>query len=157
MNFYDELFVPFTNAVWTREPTPFDNAPVARSVVPVLTFSQASRLAEPLAAQDHPAWVPAFATYGPQTGLYGVSFIRPGTDTYSALGPVAYYLDGRSGKLVYRDDPYNDGTRGAFMRSLYPLHAGRILGWPTRFLVLLLGIAVTVLSITGLYVWWRRR
>ncbi len=157
MNFYDELFVPFTNAMWTREPTPFDKAPASRGVAPVLTFSQASRLAEILAAQDHPGWVPAFASYGQQTGLYGVSFIRPDTDTYSALGPVAYYLDSRSGKLIYRDDPYNDGSRGTFMRSLYPLHAGRILGWPSRIFVLVLGISVTVLAITGLYVWWRRR
>ena len=157
MNFYDELFVPFTNAVWRRAPTPFDKAPAARSVAPMLTFSQALDLAEPLAAEDHPGWIAAFATYEPQLGLVGVSFIRPGSDTYSVLGPVAYYLDESSGKPIYRDDPYNDGSRGAFMRSLYPLHAGRILGWPTRIYVLLLGIGTVVLSITGLYVWWRRR
>ncbi|HEX2594090.1 MAG TPA: PepSY-associated TM helix domain-containing protein [Rhizomicrobium sp.] len=160
MNLYDELFVPAVNAVWEAPKTPFDEgegAPSKKVVAPKISFAAALQEAASRAAKDHPGWVPDFATYAPELNLFGVSFIRSETDTYSALGPAAYYVDGASGAVTFRDDPYNEGARGAVMRSLYPLHSGRIWGWPTRSLVFILGLVTVVLSLTGLYVWWRKR
>lgn len=159
MNLYNELFVPAVNAVSTAPKTPFDDSAQVppNHAAPKVSFVNALRDVMPLAAKDHPGWVPEFASYAPEENLLGVSFIRPGTDIYSALGPIAYFVDGQTGKPVFRDDPYNEGARGVVMRSLYPLHSGRIWGWPTRILVFVLGIAVTILSLAGLYVWWRKR
>lgn len=42
-------------------------------------------------------------------------------------------------------------------RGGYPLHSGRILGLPGRVPVSALGLAVAVLSATGIVIWWRKR
>ena len=159
MNFYDELFVPAVNAIWAPAPSPFD---AGASIAPkghqaARNFEESLAAAKPLAARSHPGWVPVFTTYSPRLGLYGVSFIPRSADTYSRLGPAAYYFNDVTGAFVYRDDPYEEGARGAIMRSLYPLHSGRIWGWPTRILAFVLGLATAILSLTGLYVWWRKR
>lgn len=158
INFYTELFAPVVNALWHPSPTPFDaGAPrPAPGRVARLSFSQAVQTATRQAA-IHPGWQASFMTHSGRMGLYGVSFVRPGADTYSRLGPVAYYVDDVSGKVSYTDDPYHEGAHGLVVRSLYPLHSGRVFGWPTRILVLILGLFTAILSISGGYLWWRKR
>lgn len=157
MNFYEELFVPAMNALWKPPATPFDpgTAKVAPHQ-PSLTFASAVEKTR-TAAADHPGWLPAFANYFPQLGLYSVSYVKAGADNYSRLGPAAYYVDDRSGALTFRDDPYREGARGLVARSLYPLHSGRIFGAVTEALVFLGGLLTAILSATGLYLWWWRR
>ena len=43
------------------------------------------------------------------------------------------------------------------MQAQFPLHSGRILGLPGRILVSLLGLAVAMLSLTGVVIWMRKR
>ena len=40
---------------------------------------------------------------------------------------------------------------------VYPLHSGEIFGWVTVLLVFVLGVVTFGQSITGLYVWWKKR
>jgi uncharacterized iron-regulated membrane protein len=37
------------------------------------------------------------------------------------------------------------------------LHMAAIWGWPYRVFVALMGLVITGLSVTGIYVWWRKR
>jgi len=157
MNFYDELFVPALNALGKAPASPFDVG--ARAVTPhraAQTFQSAEALTR-AAANDHPGWQPAFANYFPRLGLFSVAYVKAQADTYSRLGPVAYYVDDISGKLVYRDDPYREGARGLVARSLYPLHSGRIYGATTKAIIFITGLFTAILSATGLYLWWWRR
>lgn len=159
INFYEAVFLPVCRTFWQPVPSPFD--PGMRHVSPdhhtPLTYAITARWAQQVIAHEHQGWQPAFANYFPTLGLYGISFVPSTLDTYAALGPVAYYYDDRSGKLVYRDDPYHDGMRGIVMRSLYPLHSGRIGGWSTEILVGCLGFFTMILSASGLYLWERKR
>lgn len=43
------------------------------------------------------------------------------------------------------------------MQAQFPLHSGRILGMPGRILVSLLGLALAMLSLTGVVIWVRKR
>jgi len=36
------------------------------------------------------------------------------------------------------------------------IHGGRILGMPGRILIAVLGVAIAVLSVTGVVIWWRK-
>lgn len=159
LNFYYEAVEPAVLALSPASPSPFD--PGARSVPkdhrPVLTYSDVMPLAHKAVAGRAPDLEPTFAAYVPELGLYGVSFVSRDQDTYSSLGPIAYYFDDVSGDMIYVDDPYRDGAGRATLRSIYPLHSGRVWGWPTRIIVFILGIATVEMAITGFYVWWRRQ
>jgi uncharacterized iron-regulated membrane protein len=43
------------------------------------------------------------------------------------------------------------------MQVQFPLHSGRIIGIPGRILVSLLGLAVAMLSLTGVVIWAKKR
>ncbi|MEX5452281.1 PepSY domain-containing protein, partial [Stutzerimonas stutzeri] len=49
------------------------------------------------------------------------------------------------------------GTLGQQFHLLQPaIHGGRILGLPGRILIAVLGVAIAVLSVTGVVIWWRK-
>jgi uncharacterized iron-regulated membrane protein len=39
----------------------------------------------------------------------------------------------------------------------YPLHSGKAFGWTGRIIIFVSGIVVTIFSITGILLWWRKR
>lgn len=52
----------------------------------------------------------------------------------------------------------NRGGAGQQLADLkYPLHIGTALGLPGRVIILVTGLAPTVLFVTGVYTWWRKR
>lgn len=158
MNFFDELFVPSVNLIFGAPDGALDGAGAGMRTPPVqINFEKSLQVAGKRAKISLPGWVPVFASYDPQLGLYGVSFIPKGDNTYAWLGPVEYFVSANAKRVAGQDDPYQEGARGILLRSLYPLHSGRIFGWPTRAFVFVLGLATAVLSLTGLYVWYRRR
>jgi uncharacterized iron-regulated membrane protein len=66
------------------------------------------------------------------------------------------YWDAATGKPLGAQIP-GKGTAGdIFMQVQYPLHSGRILGIGGRILISAVGIAVAVLSATGLLIWLKK-
>lgn len=96
--------------------------------------------------------------YNQEFGIYGVGFFAPGNDHGDGgLGNPWMYFDGQDGRFISADIP-GAGTAGdVFLQAQFPLHSGRILGLTGRILVSLLGLAVAMLSITGLIIWARKR
>lgn len=157
MNFYDEAAQPLALALSPGKASPFDAPPRKTPAAPRTGFAPVLAAAEIRAAHDLPGFKPAREIYVPQYGLFGVAFTRSGEDVYAGLGPVAFYYDDQSGRFVFRDDPGRDSLGRAALRSLYPLHSGQVFGWPTRLLVALLGLATVEMSVTGLYLWLKKR
>ena len=158
MNFFDEAFTPAVSAISPARPSPFDRPPGPRSGDGgAIGFERALAGASQAARERNLHWTPAVETYLPDRGLYGVMFTPSGYEAYRGLGPVTYYLDERSGRLVYADDPYHDSTGRKFSRALYPLHSGEVAGPIGRAVVFLLGLATAEMCVTGFYVWWKKR
>ena len=157
LNFYSELVDPVVNATSRALPSPWDRPAPATPVAPTLSYPQAAAAAIAAARHAGVTLKPASLTFDKAHDLFGVAFTRSGRMIYSGLGPVTYYVDGRSGRFVYVDSPYADSAGRKFERSLYPLHSGQVFGLTTRWLVMLLGLAITEMSITGLWVWWKKR
>jgi uncharacterized iron-regulated membrane protein len=66
------------------------------------------------------------------------------------------YWDAATGKLLGKTIP-GKGTAGdIFMQVQFPLHSGRILGLGGRILITAMGLAVAVLSATGLLIWLKK-
>ena len=67
------------------------------------------------------------------------------------------YYDGRSAALIGEEEPWEGTVADVFSQLQFPLHSGRIVGLPGRIIVSIMGIAVAMLSITGLVIWWKKR
>jgi uncharacterized iron-regulated membrane protein len=160
MNLHDEVMEPVVSVFSRTSPSPFDERPrrsPAEQVAPPLV-GRADIVERARAEGLRRGWPdpPGFLTYRPAFDLYGVDFYVPGTSR-PGLGPPRLYFDGATGALAGQRVP-GEGTSGdLFMRLQFPLHSGRIAGVPGRILVTVLGLAVAVLSVTGVVIWWGRR
>lgn len=157
-NLHEEVFEPVVNAVSPLTPSPFDQrAPQA----PDQPLEPQVALAEVVAAARTEAsrrgWTaPAYGVfYSPAYGIYGVGF---GTDEHPVgLGNPWLYFDGGDGRFLGAHVP-GEGTPGDLFHQLqFPLHSGQIAGLPGRIVICIAGLAVAMLSVTGVYVWWRKR
>ncbi|HSC75309.1 MAG TPA: PepSY-associated TM helix domain-containing protein [Pseudomonadales bacterium] len=96
--------------------------------------------------------------YSVEAGLYGVSFFEPGHDHGDGgLGNPMLYFDGLTGQLTGANVPGEGSAGDIFLQAQFPLHSGRILGLPGRIFVSLMGLAVAMLSVTGIVIWLRKR
>ncbi|RST30265.1 PepSY domain-containing protein [Sphingomonas ginkgonis] len=158
MNFFSEAYEPTVTRLSPLRYDLFDrDAPFPDGARPTLRFTDALRLVERQAAADRQPWIPATMVYRPDWNFYGVTFTRDGTLDYRALGPVYLYVDARSGALRHRVDPYIDSLGLKLIRVLYPLHSGQVAGWPTELLIFVLGLSTIEMSITGFYIWLKKR
>ena len=73
------------------------------------------------------------------------------------LGNRSLFLDTKTGALI-RDRVPSEGTAGdLLMAAQFPIHSGRILGVGGRIFVSLLGLIVAGLSVTGVWLWAKKR
>ena len=87
---------------------------------------------------------------------YRVHSSRDISDRYPA---TSLWIDGDSGKRVAFEAPTGQATGNTITTWLYHLHFGSVSfgGWPYRVFVCLMGLAVAALSVTGVWIWWRKR
>ena len=67
------------------------------------------------------------------------------------------YFDGQSGKLVAFEAPTGISAGNTITGWLYALHFGDVGGLWYRGFVSVMGVAVAGLSVTGVWIWWRKR
>lgn len=157
MNFFDEAFVPAVQAVSPAKPSMFDQPAAITTSQPKIGFDRALEIGIRAARARGLRWQPALERYNAQYNVYGVSFTDNGIENYHRLGPVAFYIDAVSGRLVEADDPYHDSFGRKLVRSLYPLHSGDVAGWFGIAVIFLLGLAIAEMCVTGFYTWWKKR
>lgn len=125
---------------------------------PVLTIEQVTALARAEAARlGTPDLMPSHVAYFAGLRVYRVLFRQSQFDRGSGLGRPILYFDDTDGAVVNADTLHNASAGQFFTRLQFPLHSGRIAGWPGRLVVFLSGILIAVMSITGVYVWWKKR
>ena len=72
-------------------------------------------------------------------------------------GGTALMFDGNSGELRMLSQPTGERTGNTIESWLYALHMARVFGRAYQILVCFLGLATAVLSITGVYIWLKKR
>ena len=160
INFYSEAAAPAANLLSPSKVAALNSdAPSPPGPKPrrLGWDAAAARAGEAAAHRSGVRLAPAVASFDADGNLYRVGFTRSGVRDYTGLGPVYWYVDADSGRVAYVDDPYRDSLGRIFLRGLYPIHSGQMLGLTGRILALLLGLAVVEMSITGGYLWWRKR
>jgi uncharacterized iron-regulated membrane protein len=161
LNLYREVFFPAMSLVSEVTPTPFDTrqmAPLYQPIAPKLDPRRAIENASQEARSrgwDAPAGSVSYSRY---YGVYSVAFFRP-EDGHGAggVGHRTLYLDSGDGRILGDREPWKGSAADIFVQAQFPLHSGRILGIPGRILISVMGLVVAMLSVTGVYVWWKKR
>jgi uncharacterized iron-regulated membrane protein len=99
---------------------------------------------------------PRALSYNDQTGVYTYS-ARSSLNMTTTGGSVYVIFDGDSGALLKARAPNGQHTGNTITSWLVALHMARVFGLPYRVFVCALGLAVTLLSATGVYIWWKKR
>jgi uncharacterized iron-regulated membrane protein len=101
-------------------------------------------------------------TIGDPVGL----FYRGGSYSYEIRSNLAvssnYYgarvqFNGDTGAFVSFDAPTGEHTGDTISSWLKALHTASVFGLPYKIFVCAIGLAVTMLSLTGVYIWWKKR
>jgi len=92
-----------------------------------------------------------------------------GTYIYQVRGSLAIEADGQAATVSFdgdtgalvnfeaRSGEHSYQTATGWLRALHRAKVPGVLYWPYRLVVFVLGIAITALSITGVYLWWKKR
>lgn len=160
LNLYREVFFPAMSLVSEVTPSPFDSrTPTEKNqpIMPKVDYESIFRIAVEEAQRrgwEEPA---GGLFYARDFGIYGVVFHYPGDEHGSAgVGPARLYFDGEDGRYLGDVQPWKGTAADIFVQVQFPLHSGRILGLPGRIMISLMGLLVAMLSVTGVYIWWKK-
>ncbi|MES2207688.1 MAG: PepSY-associated TM helix domain-containing protein [Pseudomonadota bacterium] len=161
MNLKQEVMRPIVSWFSTLSATPFDSripAAIHQPIEPTLPLTQMIAIAseeKKARGWKDPAGALSIST---EFGVYAVGFFTAdNSHGDGGLGNPWLYFDSRSGKPAGADIPGTGSAGDIFLQSMFPLHSGRIIGMPGRILVSLLGLLVSGFSVTGVYIWLKKR
>ena len=161
LNLYREVFYPMMSVVSEVTPGPFDTRPPQPLNKPLLADVDFPSVIGAAAAEgqkrnwDEPV---GSVFYSSMFGFHGVSFFHPGQDHGSGgMGTKTLYFDGKEGSLIGDRIPWEGTAADVFVQLQFPLHSGRILGLPGRIMMSVMGLVVAMLSVTGVYIWLKKR
>jgi len=96
--------------------------------------------------------------YDPEHGTFRYR-VRSSLDISERFPATTLWLDGDTGERVAFEAPTGQATGNTITTWLYHLHWGSVAvgGWPYRIFVSVMGLAITALSVTGVWIWWKKR
>ncbi|MEN0107928.1 MAG: PepSY-associated TM helix domain-containing protein [Pseudomonas sp.] len=151
------LYTPLVNWFSPLTPSVFEQR--AGQVHPpeaaLLNFDRAVDLAEQEAQRRGWSLRPTRVFYIPPSGVFGVSFEKS-PNAWGLRGSIIY-LDDQDGRVVQVQAPDSGSAGDLFTQWMFPLHSGQIAGLTGRIFILLCGLAVCMLSVTGVLIWWKKR
>lgn len=161
LNLRREIFIPVLKTVSQVTPTPFDTRrpqPKQQPIAPGIGFTEIiARAQDEARLRGWPEPVGS-VFYAQHFGIYGVQFFVPESDHgIAGAGHRRLFLDGTDGRLLGERQPWHGSAADIFVQAQFPLHSGRILGLPGRILISAMGLVVAMLSVTGVYLWWKKR
>ncbi len=93
--------------------------------------------------------------YAEDHGVYG--YVVESSLDISEFPWTEVYIDGQSGETVGFYAPTGIAAGNTLIAWLNALHTASVFGPPYRVFVMLLGLAVSFLSVTGVWIWWKKR
>ena len=94
--------------------------------------------------------------YQSEKGLF-VYLVRSDLDISHEGGSTLIWFDGDSGEFVRLLMPTGQASGLTITMWLSTLHMAGIWGLPYKIFVCLMGLVVAMLSVTGVYIWWKKR
>lgn len=126
-------------------------------IAPALTFEDAIAAGRREAQRRADGLEPINVFYVVPYGTYAVRLGRPEAPDAAGLGPTTLFVDDQNGQIVGSFDPRHGSAGDILIQLQLPLHTGRIAGMTGRIIVAIAGLVVTMLSVTGVVMWWKRQ
>ncbi|WP_112069441.1 PepSY-associated TM helix domain-containing protein [Herbaspirillum rubrisubalbicans] len=89
-------------------------------------------------------------------GLYAY-MVHSNADLRSDAGNTGLLIDARSGQILGHWLPTGDRSGNTFSNWIGALHMGQVWGLPWRIFLAALGLVVSLLTVTGIVIWWKKR
>ncbi|MGJ0503613.1 MAG: PepSY-associated TM helix domain-containing protein [Methylocystis sp.] len=89
-------------------------------------------------------------------GLYEYR-VRSSRDIGDKAGSTSILFDSRSGELMSLSLPTGQRSGTTLTTWLVELHTANLFGLPYRIFVCGMGLLIAMLSVTGVYIWWKKR
>jgi uncharacterized iron-regulated membrane protein len=99
---------------------------------------------------------PAMLGYDAGSGTYTL-YARTSLDAVHEGGRTMLWIDAAIGRPLHWEDPIGKTGADRLSTWLEMLHMAEVFGLPYRIFVSVLGLAVTMLSVTGVLIWLRKR
>ena len=157
LNLAREVFNPVVGLFGTVTAYPVDLSSEKKVETPI-AFSAAISAARGALDRNPHGLVPSFVLYNERQGVYRVGLGAP--DPHHSWLRVRFenvFIDGADGAVRARWGTESGGSGDYFNAIMFPIHSGQIFALPGRILICVSGIVVTMLSITGLVIWWKKR
>ncbi len=160
MNLSDTVYTWATRLVAPYHTTA-DLPERAMPLTQILTWREAQSVATKLmqdSANTHGFKVvtPLGLTYHVERGVYEYR-VRSSLDILDAGGMTRLIFDAESGAQRLLLLPQGQYAGNTITSWLVALHEGNIFGMPYRVFVCVLGLAIVMLSVTGVYIWLKKR
>lgn len=94
-------------------------------------------------------------SYDPSTGLF--SYAVEGDELFGKVDGTFIVFDAFKAKTVTLQMPVGQYSGNTLLNWLFALHMAKIGGLPYKILVCFMGLIITMLSITGVYIWFKKR
>jgi len=130
-------------------PIPVLDWQTAHSMGQRLIAEQAEKFGFKILAED---WL----MYDSSRGLFNYQ-VRSDQDFLDEGGITSIYFDGDTGALVGTDLPSDRNIGVSITYWLVSLHMAHVFGLPYQVLVCLMGLVIVMLSVTGIYIWLKKR
>lgn len=161
MNLYSEVFEPVmttisdvTPSIWTSR----EERHPREWATPKVSFYDILARAPEVAKEHGIDAPPGHLYYSPWVNIYEVEYFHPGDHHGSAgVGHPEIYFDGDDGRVLGERKPWTGTAADLFVQAQFPVHSGRILGVFGRILISLMGLVVAMLTVTGVYIWYKKR
>jgi uncharacterized iron-regulated membrane protein len=162
MNLHDAVYAPATRLVFDY-PTRIGELPELDNALqqPLLNWRQAQETANRLMSEQgqlHRFTVEQPLSLGLDRtrGVYTYT-VRSSRDIQDRRGRTTIAFDANNGELKVLQLPTGQYNGLTVTMWLNALHDANVFGQPYRIFVCILGLAITMLSVTGIYVWWKKR
>lgn len=156
MNLPEQVFKPLVSLFSTVEPSVYE----VRSKIPAkqrgetkLDYQRIYELAQQEARRQGIALTIGELYFSYEYNFFGAGFGGHDAPPQDKSWLFFHGTDGRylGGEIA------GQGTLGErFYRLQLPIHGGRIAGLPGRIAIAVLGVVIAGLSMTGVYLWWRK-
>ncbi|HET6377763.1 MAG TPA: PepSY-associated TM helix domain-containing protein [Methylocella sp.] len=162
MNLWDTVYTWATRAVleykapWTELPGR-ENSDAA----PRLGWLEAQAAGDKLMAEQAQAHgfrveAPVSLSLDSERGVYAYT-VRSSLDIQDKRGKTQLFFDSDTGAFRLLLLPTGQYAGNTVTSWLYALHMANVFGLPWRIFVCLTGLVIAMLSVTGVYIWWKKR
>ena len=160
-NLSEQVYTPVMKSVFNM-PDPYGDLPALETPQPepALDWSEAHRIGRKLMSEQ--ASINGFSVLREEALQYnaekGVFFyiVHSDRDLIDEGGSIWLLLDGATGKFAGINIPTGQNAGTTLDNWIFALHMAMIWGLPFKVFVCVVGVVIVMLTITGVYIWFKK-